>query len=284
MAQKPSQPRAEWSHFSHNAPLQLNLLHAAQQSHGFPRHSHNYYVIAVVEQGVQGFQFNNQRYTTPPGGFIFLNPGEAHTGEPVDAQGYRYRAMYPEEEHIRTLAAHLQLSGQGPLRFFAPRGEHSGLAHRFLRMHRALSMGIDALQAETLYTETLAEIVARFAGAAPAPPGGLPRQAVRKAQDYIQAHLDQSFSLDSLAAHVNLSRYHLLRVFRQQVGLPPHSYLAALRVRRAQELIARGQPLAQVAVDVGFSSQSHLSQQFKRILGVTPGVYAQELQAGPSHV
>jgi AraC-like DNA-binding protein len=99
---------------------------------------------------------------------------------------------------------------------------------------------------------------------------------VRRAQDYIDARFVEGVRLDDLARHVALSPYYLLRVFRAEVGLPPHAYLDNVRIRHAERLILAGHPLAQVAAEVGFSSQSHLTRQFKRVLGVTPGQYARD--------
>jgi AraC-like DNA-binding protein len=59
-----------------------------------------------------------------------------------------------------------------------------------------------------------------------------------------------------LAEHVSLSPYYLLRVFHAEVGMPPYTYLESVRIRQAQRLIQAGKPLAEVAVEVGFSSQS----------------------------
>jgi transcriptional regulator GlxA family with amidase domain len=58
--------------------------------------------------------------------------------------------------------------------------------------------------------------------------------------------------------------------------MPPYTYLESVRIRHAQHLIEAGRPLAEVAVETGFSSQSHLTHRFKQIMGVTPGQYAQQ--------
>src|SRR6202008_1114252 len=68
--------------------------------------------------------------------------------------------------------------------------------------------------------------------------------------------------------------YALVRAFSKEVGMPPHAYQTYVRVLRARELIALGRRLSSVALDVGFTDQSHLSRNFKRGLGVTPGRYA----------
>ena len=91
---------------------------------------------------------------------------------------------------------------------------------------------------------------------------------------YLEEHFTETVSLEELAALVNLSPFYLLRVFRESVGLPPHSYLTQIRVAHAKRLISASRPLAEVATAVGFSDQSHLNRHFKALVGVTPGQYA----------
>jgi AraC-like DNA-binding protein len=107
---------------------------------------------------------------------------------------------------------------------------------------------------------------------------GRERTAIRRARRYIETYFAQGVSLTELAGHVSLSPYYLLRVFRAEVGMPPYAYLESVRIRQAQQLIQAGQSLAEVAVEVGFSSQSHLTDRFKQIIGVTPGLYAEQVR------
>ena len=105
--------------------------------------------------------------------------------------------------------------------------------------------------------------------------GRLPRPAMRAVEEYIDAHLDQNFALADLAAVAHLSEFHFARLFKQTTGLPPHQFVIHQRVERAKRLIAaRRLSLAQVAVAVGFSDQTHLTRHFKRVVGVTPRRFA----------
>ena len=70
-----------------------------------------------------------------------------------------------------------------------------------------------------------------------------------------------------------ISPFHLTRIFKKAIGMSPHQYLIEVRVHSANALLAAGPEhpsLAEVAAAVGFSDQSHLTRQFKRILGTTP--------------
>jgi AraC family transcriptional regulator len=144
----------------------------------------------------------------------------------------------------------------------------------------------DKLTAEArggrLAAESLADIMAvhliRNAtaprGPARKPAGALPRQKLRAVLEYIEEHLDAGLTLEQIAAVAHLSPYHFARQFKEVMGLPPHQYIIARRVERAQQLLHEGElSLADVAVSAGFSDQSQLTQIFKRVLGVTPGQF-----------
>lgn len=106
--------------------------------------------------------------------------------------------------------------------------------------------------------------------------GGLSKAKLQQAIAYIQEYLDQDLSLDEIAAEVNLSAYHFSRLFKQSTGLAPHQYQIRCRVERANELLQAGDmTIADIATQVGFYDQSHLSRHFKRIVGVSPKVIQQ---------
>ncbi len=95
------------------------------------------------------------------------------------------------------------------------------------------------------------------------------------------AHLEKEHSsgasLAELASLVGVSPSHVSRAFRRAMGLPPHAYLALVRVRHACTLLSRGVPLAVVSHETGFFDQSHFTRTFKRIVGVPPVEYAREI-------
>ena len=76
-----------------------------------------------------------------------------------------------------------------------------------------------------------------------------------------------------LAQLTQLNPLKLLLSFRQVTGLPPHAYLVQIRVQQAKQQLAAGRAIATVALETGFSDQSHLNRHFKRLVGVTPGQY-----------
>lgn len=265
----------EWSRIWHNSQLDIELLQASYIHHAYPRHSHDYYVIAVVERGRQSFTHRGEKHFTGPGGIILINPGAVHTGEAADAGGFEMRCLYPTAVHMEAVA--FELAGRHlQLPFFRDvRVDHLWARDNIVALHRAMTGPASVLECESRFTWTLAELVKRYADLHVAEQAlGRERTTIQRARAYIDERFSEPISLSELAGHVSLSPYYLLRAFRAELGMPPHAYQESLRIGQAQGLIQAGHPLAQVAAEVGFSSQSHLTHRFKQIIGVTPGQYA----------
>lgn len=269
----------EWTKIWHNTRLDVSLFQASYLHHAYPRHSHDYYVICLIERGLQSFTHGGAKHITPPGGVILINPGAVHTGEPADEQGFEMRCVYPTTSHMQR--AVFELTGRHEaLPFFTDvRVDHRWAMTSVLTLHKALAQETDVLESESRFIWTLAELIKRYADIRSCEQRlGKERKAIRRVRQYIDERFAQGISLAQLAEHVSLSPYYLLRVFRAEIGMPPYAYLESVRIRQAQRLIEAGKPLIEVAVEVGFSSQSHLTRRFKRIIGVTPGQYAQQLR------
>jgi transcriptional regulator of acetoin/glycerol metabolism len=104
--------------------------------------------------------------------------------------------------------------------------------------------------------------------------GGLPPQALRRAQEFIEAHIDENITLTRLAEVTGLSLFHFARAFKQSEGVTPHAYLLQRRVARAQKLLTGTDlPLSKIALATGFSDQSHLARHFRAQIGVAPGAF-----------
>jgi AraC family transcriptional regulator len=89
--------------------------------------------------------------------------------------------------------------------------------------------------------------------------------------DYIEIYYSEAITITTLAQQVGLSEYHFLRCFKQSMGLTPYQYIIKKRLEMAEKLLIKTQQsLAEIAVNCGFSSQSHMTNLFKQRLGKTP--------------
>ncbi len=97
---------------------------------------------------------------------------------------------------------------------------------------------------------------------------------LRQATNYIESHLDQDLTLDSISAAPEMSPFRFARAFRKATGQSPRQYVIARRIERAKELLRSSDTdIVEVAHQVGFSTQSHFTTVFGRRCGTTPKRY-----------
>jgi AraC-like DNA-binding protein len=256
----------------------LTLLRADFVTYGFKRHMHDYFVIGMIEAGVQKFSYQRDVFVTPPTGLIIINPGEAHTGEAASDSGFRYRALYPEPETLQHIAAQIKDRSHDIPFFSQPVIHDAALFKAMYRLHVTLEASVSKLEQESIYLEVLAQLIMQHADTHPQmKPTRREHHEIKRICAYIEENFADDVTLADLAALVHWNPFYLLRVFHTEVGLPPHAYLETVRIRKGQTLLKRGLSLAQAAYETGFSSQSHFTTTFKRLIGVTPGHYAQQV-------
>jgi AraC family transcriptional regulator len=109
---------------------------------------------------------------------------------------------------------------------------------------------------------------------APSRRSGLAPWQERKAQKYIETHLDQPISAEALANLCGLSNSHFCRAFKTSFGKPPHAYVITARMERAQVLmLTTSQSLSEITFACGLADQSHFCRYFRRATGISPGAW-----------
>lgn len=252
----------------------LELLRAKYITHCFSPHIHEGFAIGVIAEGVEQFTCCGSVYSAPASSIIIINPGEVHTGYAGVETGWSYRMFYPDSTMLQQIASEITSHKQFLPYFPTPVIEDKQLAKYLNSLHVILENSVIQLERETHFLWTMSQLLVRHSN----PKYQLrtidtEHPAVKRVREYIDAYYTEHISLQQLAKVADLSSFHLIRVFRRQVGLPPHAYLKQVRVKQAKILLRKGESIAQVALATGFVDQSHLTKQFKRIIGVTPKQY-----------
>jgi AraC family transcriptional regulator len=107
------------------------------------------------------------------------------------------------------------------------------------------------------------------------------RELAHEAKSLLSGEFARNLSLGELAARLDVSVFHLCRVFRQLVGCSLHEYRTQLRLRGSLENLGARRPRALVdcALDAGFSSHSHYGAAFKRSFGQTPSSFVRGISS-----
>lgn len=209
-----------------------------------------------------------------------LTPGDAstyweHSGNPEILQIYLKKSVYESavEEMYGCDGASARLVPQFAI--VDPLLEQLALA--------VINALRDGSAEDQLYIESIAQLIgvhlarahsSRSRPRSAAAPDGLSQARIRRLLDHIEQHLGEDLSLQAMAAEVDLSPLYLSRAFRSVTGQSPHQYVVERRVERAKQLLCdTAAPIADIALAAGFSSQSHLSNWFRRLLGVSPAAY-----------
>ena len=207
----------EWSRFYRLGDAEsTTALHARFLTHRYPRHVNDYFVIGLVESGVQAYTYRGARHTTPAGEVFLVNPGEPHTGEAATPAGYVYRTLYPSVDLLAGVAESVG-GGRRVPSFRAAVIADPPFARRLARLHARLATGAPLLELESRLLAALTWLVSRHGDFVAAPaPAGRERRAVRMARAHMEAHFDEDLSLAKLAELVALSPYYFARAFERR--------------------------------------------------------------------
>jgi AraC family transcriptional regulator len=101
--------------------------------------------------------------------------------------------------------------------------------------------------------------------------GGFSQAQLSRVLDLIEQRIDQPLTLRRLSEAAEVSTSHFSSLFKRSMGVSAHTYVVRRRVERAEELLRSSElPVTQIALEVGFSHQTHLARWMRRLKGLTP--------------
>ncbi|MCU0535849.1 MAG: AraC family transcriptional regulator [Hydrococcus sp. Prado102] len=244
-----------------------------------PKHSHAEYQFALCFDWQGEYNYRGAWHQIPKGSLSIIHPGEVHapsekTYVPAPAN---YLMMSASSEIIQAVALEL---AEKPIEipFFAePFLLDTEIAQAYSHLHFLAEQSATELEQDSALLFLLTQLMTRHAqDRLQISPLKSARPAIMRVRDFIQAHFAENISLKQLSEIAQLSRFHLCRMFRHEIGIPPHTYQMQIRVDYAKRLINQGKSLTQIAAIAGFYDQSHFGRHFKRITGVSPNHYRRQ--------
>jgi AraC-like DNA-binding protein len=239
------------------------VFHARFTDHAYPPHIHDSWTLFIVDDGAIRYDLDGRPGGAEPRMVTILPPHVVHDGRPASSLGFRKRVLYLEPEALDE-----RLIGPAVDR---PILGVDGLWDRMVALHEALACADDALEAQTRFAFVLERIASTLGDP---PPDRSPASRDEQAEQlraFLDAHLFEPVTIGAAAIAIGAPETRIARSFSEVFGVPPHAYVLGRRIEAARERILGGQPLADVAADVGFTDQAHLSRRFRAFLGTTPG-------------
>ena len=246
----------------------LERIEARFSGHAFDPHRHDTYAIGYTVSGVQSFDYRGAPRHSAAGQVMVLHPDEQHDGHAGSDTGFRYRMLYVEPHLIQQALGH----AQGALPFVPD--PVSGDPQLVGAVVAALE-DVDAPVEDLQFDQIVSSLAQVLSAADPSHPGKrlspVHLRAVADARAFLDAHAHEAVTSEQLETVTGLDRYQLARHFRASLGTSPYRYLTMRRLDRARCLMRRGEPLSTAAAESGFADQSHMTRQFKKAYGMSPG-------------
>lgn len=249
----------------------FECLQADYSKQTFPRHSHEEYLVGVIEDGVHDVWCRGEWWHASRDVVATFSPDEAHYGGLGDSESWRQTIFYFPEQ----LVAEALDDTSGTYRFDQPFQHSPLIAAKLLRLRQLLANEADTLLLEQELLDVIGMTFSHVPGNVQSPRGDISPE-MRRVCAFIHDNLHDVSDLTELSELAGLSKRQFMDHFRKEFHIAPYQYVMLVRVRRAKDLLRMGGSISDAALGAGFSDQSHLTRNFKAIYGVTPARYIQQ--------
>lgn len=252
----------------------IELRIADQSNACYEAHSHDEFSFGIIDSGNANYLNQQRKNQIRQGDVVTINPVDIHSCNPEqNADGvskWSYRMLFVDTSEMAKYQRELLPKQDFDYTPFKADFERSAqFVTQFNQLFSSLHSEETPLEAQTQFLQFLELCFSQPSKAILSPAS----TNLKLAHEMLLDDITNSHQLDELAQQVGLSRYQLVRAFKQQYGLPPHAYLMNEKIKRAKHMLKRGDTISDVALDLGFSDQAHFQRHFKRKLSVTPKFY-----------
>lgn len=251
--------------------LKIEAYHFQGIMQKFPNHFHEYYVIGFIENGSRYLSCKNKEYTIKQGDLLLFNPGDNHTCEQIDGKTLDYCCINIQPDIMSK--AVFEITGKDELPYFtAPVVFHSELVSLLRELHLVIMQEEKDFRKEEVFFLLLEQLMEEHTDEMPSPNLEQSMEA-RAVCEFLEKNYMKNITLNELSNLTGLSKYYLLRSFTKQKGISPYRYLETIRIDKAKKLLEQGVLPIDAALQTGFNDQSHFSNFFKKLIGLTPKQY-----------
>ena len=240
----------------------LELARITASASGFPRHTHDEYVISANLAGQEAVWLEGQSFTVSPDMLTIYPPQAVQSSRSLSDEGWDCLSLYVDPAAF------------GALFNCRPPDLPSHLQQPDFASQLKYIARLDTSLREEAIVQLLQGLLdLRVTSRPPSDSGS--NQLVQHLRQRLLDDLSVGVSLQQLANEAGVTSAHLVRRFQQASGLPPLAWQMQQRMALARRLLRAGQPIVEVALATGFADQAHFSKAFSRFCGMPPGRYRQ---------
>lgn len=252
----------------------------------FHDHYHDFHKILILINGDITYCIEGRSYDLKPNDIVLVNAGEVHKPVLRSSRDYERIIIYLSPEFLNEYQEDSNDLGLCFRRAYLEQSHvlrlHSSrtgkLGSSILELDRSLE---DHDYASELYQKVLfLEFMIRLNRAAlhntlTFIEESTPNEKILSILSYLNEHLTEDISIDTLSTCFYISRYYLMHTFKEQTGYTIGSYVSAKRLMLAKDLIAEGRPITEVCYACGFKNYTTFSRAYKKSFGESPREFRQ---------
>jgi AraC-like DNA-binding protein len=248
--------------------FELKLCDTSQLS--YRKHAHEEYSLGIVDKGTSSFWYEGKWEDVNPKTIVFIPPNLVHSCNPQLEDQWKYKMLF-----INTTWIHRFMDSKERFLFRNPIVEAISDPEIF----KMTSKMMENLMEHASPLEKEGSIIALFDKMAVHADQiknmkikqELPKLKVIK--EYLHSNFCERITLDDLERVSGINKFHLIRLFKDEFGIPPHMYQTLLRINYAKRQLRKQRQITEVALEAGFYDQSHFHKVFKSHTGITPEKY-----------
>lgn len=256
--------------------LNIEAYHLHGDVQPFPDHFHDFYVVGFIYEGERFLCCKQKEYHLHKKDIVVFNPHDIHCCAQDGHQKLDYRAINIPIATMRELIKELDQENKLPT-FHNNVIQNEEVYFYLKNLHKMIMEESHEFEKEEcllLMLSTLMELNASL----PYQSQSICSDAVNRVCKYMEKNYKNRIKLDELCTLINVSKSTLLRFFIKEIGLTPYRYLGSIRIAKAKTLIEQGLPISEVALQTGFCDQSHFTNYFTSLLGLTPALYQKRFE------
>ncbi len=248
------------------------LIKSVFNNFGFDKHVHEGFGIGVIGEGSIDAFIDGRLRTVNKKSIMTINPDTAHSNWSQNKNSYTQAALHLQPSFISNVVK--ENFNSHNMYFKTGLYENEALANEFLTLATSYENNeLTELEYECKLVEITKKLLLSNGHVVEQNDVTKHNLAIFRAKEFMNDNLSDDLTLDDIAKEVDVSKYHFLRLFKEQTHFSPHAYLMLKRLEKAKRLLQKGESPISVAFACGFSDQSHLNRKFKAFVGVTAKEY-----------
>ena len=242
-------------------------------------HYHEFCKLLLLRSGGGGYMVNGQRYTLEPGDMVLVGSHTIHRPEFEPGVPYERVILYICPEFLQKHSCpgcDLEEIFSGAGGHILRPGKQRQQLYGALCARLEQELAGESYGRQVLSTALLLQILGEIGRDLNSPEAELPQPQTSENSRildilrYIDGHLTEDLTIDALSEQFYISKYHMMRLFRQEVGQTIHNYLCDRRLIHARDLLNQGLSATESCFRSGFRSYSSFTRAYGKRFGTTP--------------